>query len=302
MWVPWLVPTAALGAPELVRADATADGPGALTDTADVVLLYAGEQRGEIGPCGCGRSGGLPKLATYAEEVRRASPSALVLLLDPGEWLSCISGDQGLTGWSATTNAWYHRALDVLPFDALNATYRDLPGAAAAPRPGLVSATHRPSAVPVPRYASFERDGVKVAVTGASRRGLDALQPQGTEVRPPVEAVRALLPELEHAGHDLVVVLAYELPVEAPVLADLPGVDVVIEANGYEERWPALTRGDALWVRSLAGGVRVGELRLWLDDQGRIARATDRQVMLGDRLDPDPRLLRLQRAQDEATR
>jgi hypothetical protein len=304
----WLLAPIALAQPELSAAD---PGPGTLEerlapgfssgrptpgDGADLVLLYSGEQEGEIGPCGCGRAGGLPRLATYAAAVRQSGVPTL--LLDPGGWMASVRAGDELSSWSKAMNAAYHRALYELRFDAFNVGYRDLPGAVTAPHPGYVSATHRPAAAPVSRYKTFELGGLRVAVTGVSRDGLVELQPPMRATNRPVAAVEALLPEL--ADHDIVVVMVYELPVEARVLAGLPGVDVVIEAGGYEERWPAVAEGDGLWVRSLAGGSRAGELRLWVED-GRVARAVDRQVPLDGGIEADARLERLERAQDQAT-
>ncbi|MEZ5397924.1 MAG: hypothetical protein R2724_34870 [Bryobacterales bacterium] len=291
-----LLALAALAAPE-VRVDDPARAALAPPDGADLVLVYAAGQDGAIGPCGCGGAGGLPRLGAYVGSLReRGEP---VLLLAPGGWMASVGAGDALSSWSVETNAWFHRALAELRYDALLVSYRDLAGAAAAGHPGYVSATHRPAALPVARYKVFDVDGLRVAVTGVSRDGLQSMQPAlRGPVAAPVPAVRALLPELADA--DVVVVLAFEVPREVPALAALPGVDVVIEAADYDERWPAVAEGDAVWVRSLAGGVRAGELRLWVED-GRVVRAVDRQVPLDDTLAGAPRLKRLQALQEAAT-
>ena len=278
-------------------------GPGGLADRlapaddADLVLVYGGERDGEIGTCGCGRAGGLPRLATYVAAVRDAGRPALVL--DVGSFLASVGAAGQLSDWSRTMNDGYHRALTELRFDAFNVSYRDLPGAVGAGHPGYVSATHRPEQGPIARYKSFQAGALQVAVTGVSRDGLATLQPPMAAVVRPVEAVRGLLPELE--AHDVVVVMAYEVPsAEVRAIAQLPGVDVVIEAGGFDARWPASVEGEAVWVRSLTDGVRAGELRLWVDG-GRVVRAVDRQVPLDDGLPAHPRLDRLEREQDRLT-
>ncbi|MEQ1505030.1 MAG: hypothetical protein ABMB14_22545, partial [Myxococcota bacterium] len=257
-------------------------------DDASLVILYAGEQQGKVGPCGCATRpvGGLAGLATYVDAVRAGSRP--VLLVDPGSWRASAADFGELSDASRSANDAFDRALELLRFDAFNVGYRDLPSV--TPRPGLVSATHRvvdPGSVgPLP-YAAFDLDGLRVVVTGVSRDGLPYLQPKGTAVTPPVDAVRAILPETADA--DLVVVLAIDAPSEVEAIAALPGVDVVIEAGGYAERWPPLVVGDAVWVRSRDAGARVGELRLWVVD-GRVVRAVDRFVGIDDALRGDRRI------------
>jgi hypothetical protein len=292
----------ALAAPEL-DSQATALPPmdkGAVeADGASLVLLYSGEQRGEIGPCGCDSSpkGGLGRTLTMVEARQRAQPDTPMVLLNAGAWLSSQLGVGALSERARLDNEWFHQAVEEVPFDVLHVTPREIPSL--LPRAGLVSASHRLPAgsVQVEPYVVVERGGLSVAITGVSQDTLTYLQPSGTQALPPVQAVQDLLPELQQ--HDIVVVMVYDLPQEARAIAALPGVDVVIEGGGYKERWPAQLVGDAIWVRSRDEGASLGELRLWLED-GEVVRAADRILRLPSEIPSDKRLDRLEQRQDKA--
>ncbi|HHO54712.1 MAG TPA: hypothetical protein ENK18_28530 [Deltaproteobacteria bacterium] len=255
------------------------------SDDASLVLLYGGEQRGETEPCGCALAplGGLARATTYAEAVRAAAPDTPALLLNAGAWLSNTSLGLQLLDETHEANARVHAALRVHPWDVLNVTFRDWPDVASGPRPGLVSAnTHAPD-IPVVRYRLLSAGEHTVAITGVTRVGLPHLQPPGLSAQPPVEALEALLPELQHRA-DVVVVLIYDLPREARTIAGLPGVDVVIEAGGYHARWGPWVEGEAVWVRTWEATPRLGELRLWIE-AGSVVRALERTIDLDSSLD-----------------
>lgn len=290
---------AALAAPEVISEGVPPTAPlhevQRVGDGASLALVYAGEQGGRIGPCGCDASpkGGLGGLATWVAAAREADDTVPVLLLNPGAWASSATDIGVLTAAAKRNNAWFHRAWYEVRFDAANVTFRDIPSL--APHPGLVSATHRPTDAPVARYKTFELGGLKVAVTGVSRDGLEYRRPTDTHVEAPLDALRALLPELRQ--HDLVVVLAYDVGRDIAEIAALPGVDVVIEAAAYTERWPPLAVGDAVWVRSRDAGAELGELRLWVED-GVVVRAVDRRLPVGPDLATPPRIERLEQRQN----
>jgi hypothetical protein len=213
-----------------------------------------------------------------------------VLLLNPGGWLTG-DHDQGvLVPRAVEDNAFVRRALALVRYDALNVSWRDLPGLGDGV-PGLVSATHQGLA-PVATTETVDAGGLQVVITGVSRRGPPFLEPAGTTVLGPVEAVRAL----PLRDEDLVVVLARNVPREVQALAALPGVDVVIEADDYNARYPPTLVGSTLWVRSWDESTRLGELRLWVED-GHVVRALDRMIDLGPDVPEMPELRRLAREQ-----
>lgn len=256
-----------------------------VADDASVVLLYGGEQRGEIGPCGCELEplGGLARASTYAAAARATDPDTPVFLLNAGAWLSNTSLERQLLPETLQRNAEVHAALRDQPWDVLNVSFRDWPDVASGPRPGLVSANTRAPGVPVVRYRLLSAGAHTIAVTGVTRAGLPHLQPPGATADPPVAALTELLPELQHRA-DVVVVLIYDLPRAAEAIAGLPGVDVVIEAGGYRARWGPWVEGQAVWVRSWEATERLGELRLWIEE-GSVVRAVQRTIDLDASLD-----------------
>lgn len=280
--------------------------PTALSSPPSLTILYSGEQRGEIGPCGCDAvpRGGLGRLASFVEARAAAHPERPQLLLDPGAWLSSKVGVGALTEAAVRDNIWFNQALEHVPFDALNVTPRDMPSLSA--RSGLVSANLRapvlPSGVSGPAievlpYTVVQKGEISIAITGVSLAGLRYLQPQGTEFLPPVDAVRTLLPELQ--VNDLVVVMVQGMPKEALEIAQLPGIDVVIDAAAYMERWPLRAVGDAVLVRSRDGGASVGILDLWLDEKGLVVQASEDTVRLSEELPSHRQIDRLERLHDK---
>jgi hypothetical protein len=259
-------------------------------DGASVVLVYGGEQEGRVGACACDAypKGGFGRLAAMTEAVRAADPAVPVLLLNPGGWLSS-DNDQGVLAPRAIADDGYvRRALALVPHDALNATWRDLPSLGDVAH--TVSATHRLPGIEATR--TFDANGLRVVVTGVSRRGPPFLEPEGTAVTPPVDALRAL----ELRDEDLVVVLAYQVGRDAKALAAVPGVDVVIEADDYKARYEPVVVGSAVWVRSWDEATRLGELRLWVED-GHVVRVLDRMIDLGPDVPEPPELKKLAKEQ-----
>ncbi len=275
---------------EQIVADA---GPAAerlaAGDGATLSLLLVGEHRGVVGPCGCESSprGGFARFATLAAERRRIEPGVPLLLVHAGGWLSSAGEGTELSPATLEDNAEVHRALGQLRFDALATTWRDLPGVAAGPHPGMVSATHRTQGLPVLRERPLEAGGVRVVVTAVSGEGPPWLVPDGTTVLDPVEALRTVRREEE----DLFVVLAYELAGRVDELAAEPGVDVVIDAARWNGIFAPRVSGGAVIVRTRDEGLSADELRLWVED-GRVTRAVDRVVPLGSEIAEDARVAR----------
>ena len=304
MWFVLLsfVAAEALSAPEILeRLPDSASQPPVLT------LLYSGEQRGDVGPCGCDAvpRGGLGRLARVTQEIEETSaaisPVDRVLSLNTGAWLSSALAVGELSEGAHIDNRWFHEALSLVPYDVLNVTPKDLPSL--VPRSGLVSATHRPppaGGVEVSPYETIAVGDLRVVVTGVSRDTLTYLQPEGTEVLSPVQAVRDQVAAL--SGGELVVVLVYDLPKEATLIAEIPGVDVVIEASAYTERWPMRIAGEAVVVRSRDAGASLGVLSLWVDAQGELTAAHDESVRLDERTPSDRRIDRVERRQQKERR
>ncbi len=281
---------AAWGAPEVEQDDA-ATGPLAARlaapDGADLVVLYGGEQGGDLGTCGCESRplGSLARVEGYRRAVvRRGDP---VLLVSSGGTLDAsVDADGRLRPDSREANAAMIEGLRAGAWTVWNVGVPDLPYLIEVGfPPEAVSANLRPDDPDAPRPATHRIvhvGGRAVGVTGVSRAP-ETIAGWGAD--DPFDALRGVLAELR-AHVDVVVVLAYHPGREVESLVRLPGVDVLIEAGGFEARWPAVARGAGLWARSDHQTRRLGELRLWLGEDG-VSRSVDRHVDLDARI-PSP--------------
>ncbi|MCO4745284.1 MAG: hypothetical protein KC912_10895 [Proteobacteria bacterium] len=269
----------AMAGPEVVADDPSGTLRRRLVhDDADVVLLYGSGQDGEVGPCGCDavERGGMERIRGYSRAVEKTGSP--VILLNAGGWLDARPGQ------SERNDAMVQQVAD---WDALNVGFREPVGLGRyVDRGTALAADLRPQMPTSLVSASVQGPGTStwktviagtttVAITGVSPTTAADRWPQGFGGEEPVAALRAALASAPEA--DLVVVLAYETGAATDELAALPGVDVLIEAGGYTARWDASTEQGALWVRSTQGSTRLGELRLWLDEDA-VVRAVDRQV------------------------
>jgi hypothetical protein len=251
-------------------------------DNADLVILYGGEERGDLSPCGCkGRPrGGLARASAHVRGVQGGSvPTLMVHAGAAFDDTQAFEG--GLRPDIPVVNKWFVSGLQHLGVAALNATSVDLPGlvelgplADGLPR---VSANVRgPGIEP---YRVVQVGDLKVGVTGVSALPAVMSVAPGTEIVPALRAARDVIAELTPQV-DLVVLLSWRAPEVARTLAMGGDVDVVVDANGHVSRTPPMRIGDAVWVRSAMRTERLGELRLHLED-GSISTALDRMVDLG---------------------
>ena len=263
-----------------------------LVDDADLVLFYAAEQEGNLGTCGCEERvlGSMARLKTYVDSSRAANPNTPSLLLNAGSWASNRTGDVGqLTPDALVANEWMIQGSEAAGFDALNASYSDTLWFRTVDVPDLVVSTNGEGAGVGVRY--FEAGTQTVAVLGVSRLGMRYLQPEDVVWHDAVQSVADVLPGVR-AKADLVVVLAYDVGKQAKGLANLPGVDVLIEASVFRAQEPPWFERGQVWVRANYQTQRVGELRLWIED-GQIVSARDRLVDLDDRIPSNGPLKRL---------
>ena len=247
-------------------------------DDADLVLVVSGEQRGVVGPCGCGVRplGGLERQEAYVMALEKAGPP--VAVLHAGAWLDSTADGGEVTAPARAANEAMVEALATVRIDALNVGWRDLAGLGTPPI-GVVTANLK-SPRELPDLLTVPVGEHTVAITGVSRQGPSYLFPEGARFVEPVAAVQALLARAAEA--DLFVVLVYDDPEAAVALAALEGVDLVVEAAGYQARWAAVA-DEAVRVRTWDQGTRLTELRLWLGDEG-LARVLHREVDLDEQL------------------
>jgi len=262
----------------------------AAPDDADLAILYGAEQAGMFDGCGCeeGARGGVARVARYAEAASATTPT---LLVDAGEWLADDADGNGQqTVAVQTANAWMVRGLVDGGWDALNVGWRDLRYLAGASFPEVaVSANLEAAGRPAPnRWRVVERGGLKVGVVGVSSPGRIGTVPEGYSWSDPIDALMQAVPELARQV-DVVVVLGYDLGSRGREAVSIDGVDVFVDASAWRETWAPLIARDAVWVRPLAQGTRLGELRVRVEG-GRIAGLLDRKVVLDEKMPLDPTL------------
>ncbi|NOY27237.1 MAG: hypothetical protein GXP62_15315 [Oligoflexia bacterium] len=285
---------------ELVTQGSAA-GRAVADDGADLILLYGGEEAGVLGPCGCKvrPRGGLARVAAYRDAVRAASAEVPVLLLQTGSWLDPGTALDGAPRADASQrNAWMVRGLDALHPDAVNLANGDMLAlrqvdASALP---LLSANLRHDGVAP--WIQIDTGDLVVGITGIAAPGPDWMTPSGWTSAQPVDAARAVI--AAHAQDvDLVVLLSLAAPDAARSLAQQGLVDVVIDANAHRDFTAPFRVGDAVWVRSHDQTMRLGELRLHVED-GRVSQGWDRKIDLDETLKPEPHLQQVTRQAEVA--
>ena len=273
------------------------------TDDATLVVHYTSEQAGKLGTCGCAQRprGGIGRLHSYLLAARSAQPDTPQLLVHAGRWASDRMDATGdLRGDARIANQAMLHALDLVDISAANITWRDGPTFSTSNPPDwAISATLGP---PTQSSARIHTAGdLRIAIIGASPSLAQWMQPDGWQGLDPVvavgQAVTAVVDEV-----DLIIVLAFGTGRDTETLARIPGVDVLVEAGDFTGREAPWTDEDTVWVRSRSQGQSVGELRLWLDEEGRITTAIDRWIDLDDRI-PEHRMQRrvARRAEREQT-
>lgn len=102
----------------------------------------------------------------------------------------------------------------------------------------------------------------------------------GFVVNEPAEKVKAILPEVR-AKADLVVVLAYcPLSVARDIMKQNPDIDVLIAGNAVPLPPPAQREGKTIFVYSIQQTKSLGELRLYLDNDGKVKDYLNRYILL----------------------
>ncbi len=260
----------------------------AVPDDAQVVILYSGERKGELGPCGCELSprGSLGQVEAYAHRL----PYSTQLKVDAGNWLSDALGDDGRVREDMAIS---NRAvLGVLSnWQALNVSFRDLPFLAEQEvfPVNAVSANLRHPSDVLPAYRVETVGSIRVGFTGVSSWGMAHRQPEGWTQEEPIAALQRVVPTIPA---DVIVVLAYETGRDTRRIArEVPGVDVIVEAGAFAEVWPPMQEQGVLWVRSVDGTRWLGELRLRVD--GGLA-AKDRKIEMDRTIPVDRDIRRLQ--------
>jgi hypothetical protein len=149
----------------------------------------------------------------------------------------------------------------------------------------IIAATDLDKVTAPPPYTIKEVSGkrlpkstYKVGFIGLTQPGPG--EKTGFVLQDPIERLPKILPELR-SKVDLVVVLAYVSPDEAKRLAQQnPGIDVLIGAYATPLPPPAQREGNTLIVYTVGQTKSLGELRLYLGNDGKVADYLNRYVVL----------------------
>jgi 2',3'-cyclic-nucleotide 2'-phosphodiesterase (5'-nucleotidase family) len=251
-------------------------------DSAQWVLFYAGEQRGDIAPCGCPSRprGGLPRTASTIDA------SGPALFVNAGGWLD---GGIGLDGnpipEAELKNRWMVRGLELMSPAAVHVGFEDLaalPDALKAVTSlPLISANLRGPGIEQVIY--IEHRGLQFAFTGVSHTGHRSISTPDYERLDPVQAGQNALNNLK-PDVDRVVLFSHGATDAAKKLAKSGRIDVVIDTQSHRGFDAPFRVGKALWVRSHAQGLRLGELRVG------DAEVVDRKIDMDDALPDHPEM------------
>src|SRR6185436_12679381 len=165
----------------------------AAPDSASLVILYAGEQKGSLEPCGCPDRprGGLARMHAYIDATE--AQSAPVVRVDGGNFFEDAMGLDGEARPEVPVmNRYVAEGLGRIGFDALNAGTPDLSGLTGLGGGGvglpIVSANARGPGISPSKIV--DAGDLRVAITGITSRGVTFLPTPAYVVEEPVEAGR----------------------------------------------------------------------------------------------------------------
>jgi len=263
----------------------------------DLIIFYGGEEQGSMGVCGCSSRprGSLARIASFIDATETANPDAEILMVNGGHWLDDATSLDGTPRLDAPIiNQWMIAGLEQLGVDALNVGYNDMAG--------INSLSGQTSELPmvsanligtgVQRFITVDVNNVSIGITGISSPGVSFINTPGFTANNPEESGLKTLQDL-HSRVDIVVLLAFQAPETAKSLAATGLVDIVIDTNSHNAFYPPFRQDNAIWVRSHKHSMRLGELRLTLDE-GAITSAIDRKIDMDADIPQRTDLMRLQ--------
>ena len=264
------------------------------TDNASVVIMYTGEQRGDMAPCGCADTprGGLPRTGAYVDAAGSNIRVFGASWLDDGTTL-----DGQPMADAAVKNRHMIAGLQALNVDVAHVGLTDtiaLSRMTVAPDLPLVSANIQgPGVSP---YVIVDQGGLRIGFTGIASPGHIAISTPGYVRNDPADA-GGIISDLA-AATDLIVLLNDGATGATKKLIRSGHVDVVIETAKSRAFEVPFKHGGAVWVRSHDQGQRLGELRL-RTAEGRVVAATDRKIDLDASMPDHPAIKRIVSQADE---
>jgi 2',3'-cyclic-nucleotide 2'-phosphodiesterase (5'-nucleotidase family) len=269
---------------------AAAPEAGATSAGRDLVVLSTASTRGELDHCGCPKApkGGLTRRATYVDSMRTAAGP--LLLVDGGDYCHPTPGHDD------RENAFILEAMGKMRYDAMTLGELEIDRGVDYVK-SLLTTTPVPITLANVRFAADstpvgepyvirEVDGVTYGIIGLLGQDLGEGKAKfdelGFAVEDPLAAAARLVPEVKK-DVDLVVVLAHLSATEANALpAAVSGIDLVVCGHYPGTADPAQS-GGAIMMRPGQRGQTVGEARITLAADGKIADFSGRAVVLDTR-------------------
>jgi hypothetical protein len=265
---------------------------GAMPD--QILLFVSGDSRGYLEPCGCRRdqAGGLPGRATVIEE--KKVPNRLVFdvgNLAPGdrpyELLKLRYLLEGMTkiGYDAVNLGRAEAAMDrqtlqdslksaPLPYVTCNVIDRD---------------SKKPLAEP---YRILRRGGLKIGVTGVTHIDEREVGP-GIEVRPPVEALAEVIPNLKKSCDYLVVLAFVDEDGLREVATKFHEVDCVLGGDVPQSSNTVQEINRAIVFSVMDRGKVIGQISLKRDGERYRPESAKGIKILRDQIKPDKQMVDL---------
>jgi 2',3'-cyclic-nucleotide 2'-phosphodiesterase (5'-nucleotidase family) len=229
--------SATIAACQGCRGPTTPNGDADKGEGVSLRLYAVSAAAGALEPCGCSKDqlGGVDKLAAFVEAEKKSAPSSWMLAAGPLFFLDPALRDdeRQQTLWKAEAMAQAAKAMNLLAWapgyndwaggtDTLT-KLRDASGGALL----AGNLDGAPGAVPT---VLREVNGLKIGFFGLSEpKDKVGQTPEGVKSRPPIEAAKAAVADLEKQGARILVGLASLPRGEALRLADmLPEISVLI--------------------------------------------------------------------------
>lgn len=285
-------------------------------------IFYVSDLTGSLDVCGCAQNpqGGIARQKGFLNEFENRYRDTPYLYIDLGHSLSERTklGTMNLLEPVRVGNEWVLRAYNQLNVSAVNISFRDLvhlkqtfaTDRFATQRRELpvltrfVSANVKPTTnahvTPPPYLIHTLRGGrlkrpLKVALVGLTEVG--TLPLEAFTIEDPLEVAHRVIPEVS-AKADIVVVMGYLSRAVGQRLAasGLP-YNALLTAFRLPNVQSIRRYGKKLWATSIYEGRFLGELRIYTDQQGRLADLKARYIPLDQVVPDDPHFATLR---DEA--
>lgn len=256
----------------------------------------------------------MARRAKYVESFKEKYKDIPVLHVDVGHLFNeelAAEKPETLREDALLMNEWMLKAFSQFKLDAVNFSRRDMlygkvvldkekyqQQVMSTPILGeMISANIVPAEdinkiTPLKPYVIREVQGNRLGKKGNLKVGFIGLTetwPAGTTgfvINEPLEKIKAVVPEVR-AKADLVVVLAYcTLGVAKEIIKQNPDIDVLIAANAVALPPPPQREGKTIFVYSVNQTKSLGELRLYLDEDGKVKDYLNRYIAL-DKNVPD---------------